>query len=95
MQLEERVRDDLPGQAVLVLEPAALACAVRRPGELVPVVVDLLLVLAADVEGDGLGELELRAAVERDELAGPRARTFITMTGPLGAGPASPYRLTS
>ena len=55
--------NDLPGDAELVLEPAALALLAAL-GQPVPVVVGLLLVLADDLEGDRLGERELRPAVE-------------------------------
>src|SRR4051812_41946608 len=58
---------DLPGDAELVLEPAALALLAAL-GEPVPVVVGLLLVLAHDLEGDRLGEPELRAAVQAEVL---------------------------
>ena len=68
-QLEQPVRHDLPAQPEAVLEPAALRflAAVDQP---VPVVVDLVLVLALDHERHRLGELEMRAAVDADE---PRA----------------------
>ncbi len=59
--------DDLPGEAEFILKPAALA----RPAavdEFVPVVIDLGLVLTLDDEGDGRGEGELRAAIERVKL---------------------------
>ena len=62
------VGGDLPGDAELVLQPAAGALLAAALGERVPVVVDLGLVVAADLEGDGLVELELRAAVEGEEL---------------------------
>ena len=58
---------DLPGQAVLVLEPAARALLAAL-GELVPVVVDLVLVGAVDQQRDRLVEGELRAAVDGGEL---------------------------
>ena len=57
---------DLPGQAELVLQPAALA-VLAAVAELVPVVVDLVLVGAADLERDRLVEGELRAAVDDGE----------------------------
>src|SRR5262245_19921091 len=58
--------DDLPREAQPVLEPAAdtLLATVRQ---MVPVVVDLLLVVARDHEGDGLAELEFGSAIQRDE----------------------------
>src|SRR5665213_2624646 len=55
---------DLPGEAELVLEPAALAFAAAVGGEPGPVFVYLLLRVAADGERDGLGELEVWATVE-------------------------------
>src|ERR1700683_1404522 len=65
--VEERARDDLPAQAVPVLDPAAgdLVAAVAQA---VPVVVHLGLVRARDHDRDGLVERELRAAVEGGEL---------------------------
>src|SRR5690606_32467799 len=61
-------RAGLPGHAETVLEPAARAVAAAALDQLVPEVVDLGLVGTADLEGDRLGEGELRSAVERDEL---------------------------
>ena len=60
-------RHDLPGDAEAVLEPAAGAVLTAALDERLPVAVDLGLVGAVDLEGDGLGEGELRAAVERRE----------------------------
>src|SRR6266498_3820804 len=61
-------RHDLPGEAVLVLEPAALlGLRVTARGQLVPVLIHFLLRLAHDLEGDGFVELEDGAAVERGE----------------------------
>src|SRR5688572_28240768 len=55
----------MPGNAVSVLEPAALLrLLVSAFRELLPVVVDLFLCLARDLEGDRLVESERRAAVE-------------------------------
>jgi len=59
--------NDLPGEAELILEPAALDLG-ATDGELRPVVVDLLLVVTAHDEGDGFGELECWATVECGEL---------------------------
>ena len=63
-QLTHPLGDDLPAQAEPVLQPSALAllAAVRRQHR--PEPVDLVLVLAADVERDGLGERELRPAID-------------------------------
>src|SRR4029077_12185156 len=57
-------RDDLPGDAVLVLQPAARALlpALRQPA---PEMIDLRLCRAGNLERDRLVELEMRAAVER------------------------------
>ena len=55
------LRHDLPREAELVLQPPALALLAAVGGEGVPVVVDLGLVGAADLEGDGFVEGELRA----------------------------------
>src|SRR5262249_44248493 len=65
--LSKRGRHHLPGQAELVLEPAAGALRAAAGDELAPVIVHLLLVLAVDLERDGLAELEVRAAVEGHE----------------------------
>src|SRR4029079_7866134 len=56
----------LPGQAIAVSPPAARAL-LAAVGELLPEVVDLVLVVAVDQEGDGLVELEVRAAVDAGE----------------------------
>jgi hypothetical protein len=58
-------RDDLPGDAEAVLQPAARAF-LAAVGELLPVVVDLVLVLAVDQEGDRLAEGELVVATIRE-----------------------------
>src|SRR5438309_6493379 len=64
-QLLHAGRHDLPRQPVAVLEPAArpLLTALGQP---LPVVVDLVLVHAGDLEGDGLVKGELRTAVDAD-----------------------------
>src|SRR3954447_6832208 len=67
-QLREPLGDDLPRQAEPVLEPAARAFLSTALRQLAPVVVDLLLVLTADLQRDRLAERELRPAVQRDEL---------------------------
>src|SRR5690606_19301640 len=59
----ERRGDYLPGDAEAVLEPAAHRLLASALLQALPVVVDLLLVLAAHVHGDGFRELEVRAAV--------------------------------
>ena len=58
---------DLPREAELVLQPAAGAFGAAL-GELAPEVVDLGLRVAEHLERHRLVELELRAAVERQEL---------------------------
>jgi len=60
--------DDLPGEAELIFDPAALLGAgIAADGEFFPVVIDLLLIFALDLEGDGFAEFEDRAAVECGE----------------------------
>jgi len=71
-QLAENRGDDLPGEAELVLQPAA-AIGAAAGGKFVPKIVDLFLGLAVDEKGDGGCELELRAAVEGEEFRGLRA----------------------
>src|SRR5581483_8092048 len=65
-ELLEAPRDDLPGDAEAVLEPAARPLLAAL-GERAPVVVDLLLVGAVDDERDRLAEGELRPPVQRQE----------------------------
>src|SRR5690606_9961602 len=62
-QARQRARNDLPGDAEAVLQPTALA-GLPALDEPPPVVVDLLLIGAVDVQRDGLVELELGPAVE-------------------------------
>src|SRR5262245_45663818 len=65
-QFGKHGRDDLPGHAVAVLEPAALLdLAILRKGS--PEPIDLGLIRALDLERDGVGVLETPAAVERHE----------------------------
>jgi len=66
--LDERGRHDLPGQSELVLQPAARTFLAAIGSQLAPIVVDLVLRLAHDLERDRLAELELRAAVEAKEF---------------------------
>jgi hypothetical protein len=49
-ELDEPARDDLPREAERIRDPAALRRPGAGPDELVPVFVDLVLVLAVDVE---------------------------------------------
>ena len=76
-QLDESPRDNLPGEAERILDPAARGR--RRPGldQFVPILVDLGLVLAVNVERDAFGERKVRATVvahedltTNDELGG-------------------------
>src|SRR6201996_339668 len=66
-QLDERVGNDLPGQAEAVLDPAARADLATPGGELLGVPVNLVLAGGGDLERGGLGERERRAAVEGGE----------------------------
>src|SRR5688572_5279452 len=67
-ELRDGVGHDLPGQAVLVLQPAAdLRGGIAASAQLLPVVVDFFLVLAAHLQRDRLVELEDRAAVQGRE----------------------------
>ena len=59
--------NDLPGEAEFVFQPAALDF-LTADGEFLPIVIDFLLRLAIDDEGEGFGELEVRAAVQGDEF---------------------------
>src|SRR5258708_6440608 len=65
--LRHGLRDDLPREAELVLEPPAGALFPVLC-QLAPEVVDLLLRFAVDLERHRLVELEMRAAVERQEF---------------------------
>ena len=64
-------------------------CVCTAFGELVPEFVDLLLRLAAHDERDGLGELEMRPAVQGRELLAFKLEEAV-ITLPFGPGPASP-----
>jgi hypothetical protein len=55
---------DLPGEAPLVLAPAALAFLAAIVDDGVPVTISLSLVLGHDHEADGFVGLEVRAAVQ-------------------------------
>src|SRR6476620_9657852 len=70
-QLGQHGRYDLPGESVLVLQPAALLRPrVSAAGELVPVVVDLLLRFAVDLQRHCFVERENGSPVEsRERLA--------------------------
>jgi hypothetical protein len=67
-QLSQDLGHNLPGEAKLILQPAALLrLRIAALGQPLPVVVYLLLRRALDLERDGLVELENLAAVERSE----------------------------
>jgi hypothetical protein len=77
-------------QPVAVLQPPALLldAALEKPA---PVVVDLVLRVALDLQRHRFGERELRAAVDADEaLAVDSNATVITV--PAGPGASSGYR---
>ena len=58
----------MPGESVLVFQPAALLrLRVATGSELLPVVVDLLLGLAVNLDRDRLVELEQWTSIERGE----------------------------
>ena len=59
-------RDDLPGEAIFVIEPTA-GTFFAPLGELAPVMVDFGLGLAPRLERDCFVEFEVRAAVQRRE----------------------------
>ena len=60
--LRDRGGKHLPGQAELVLEPAAGTFLAALLGQRGPVIVELLLGLAGNLEGDRFVELELRGS---------------------------------
>ena len=61
-------RHDLPGETILIGQPAALHFLAAAGGELLPEMIDLLLRLAFDDERDRRGKLEFRSAVQGHEL---------------------------
>lgn len=60
-QLHESPWDDLPRDPERILDPAALGRRGAGLDELVPILVDFLLVLAVDIEREAFGEGEVRA----------------------------------
>ena len=81
-QFEDFPGRDLPGKAVTVLQPAS-GEGYTAFQQLFPVIVDLLLGIAAHHQGNRLVELELRPAIESDELLAPQAE----LNGHHGTGP--------
>ena len=68
VRISQDLGHNLPGEAKLILQPAALLrLRIAALGQPLPVVVYLLLRRALDLERDGLVELENLAAVERSE----------------------------
>lgn len=68
-QVDEEFGIDLPGDTEVVGDPAAGDGLAAGCDEFGPVVIDLLLGVAEDGDGDSLGEGELRATVEGGEFA--------------------------
>src|SRR5665647_2834176 len=66
-ELEQHRRDDLPGQAPPVLEPAAPVLPAAARQQAVPEAVDLVLGVRPHEQRDGLGERVVGATVERLE----------------------------
>jgi len=66
----------LPGDAESILKPAATAFAAAG-GEVCPVIVDLLLGVATDDEGDRFIELEEWAAVECGEFCPSSSKAMV------------------
>ena len=62
-ELHESPRDNLPGEAERILDPAARGRGRAGGDELVPVLIDLALALAVDIEREAFGEREVRASV--------------------------------
>src|SRR5713101_7398996 len=62
-RLDQHARRDLPGDAPLVLAPAALALLAIIANDGVPVAVGLLLIVGGDLEREGFVMLERRTAV--------------------------------
>src|SRR3954454_15176798 len=65
--IDQHARRDLPGEAPLVLAPAALAFLTAVLGDGVPVTVGFRLILGVDAETDRLIGSEVGAAVETHE----------------------------
>src|SRR5207249_1071066 len=65
-RLGQHARRDLPGNAPLVLAPAALALLAAIANDGVPVAVGLLLIVGGDLEREGFVMFERGSAVEAD-----------------------------
>src|SRR5262245_25425215 len=63
-RLGQHARRDLPGNAPLVLAPAALALLATIADDRVPVAVGLLLIVGGDLEREGFVMLEHGSAIE-------------------------------
>jgi hypothetical protein len=69
-------RDNLPRDAVFVLQPSASLCPlIAALAQFIPVMIDLALRFAFHDKGNRLGELQMRSAVERGELLAFEAKT--------------------
>jgi hypothetical protein len=91
-QLKEPLRHDLPTQPIAVLQPATLRF-LAAVGQALPVIIDLVLVLAVDGERDRLGERKLRPPLMAMKRA-PSSTKVPDITAPDCPGPASVYRLS-
>src|SRR5207248_9661270 len=65
-RLSQHARRDLPGNAPLVLAPAARALLATIANDRVPVAVGLLLIIGGDLERKGFVMFERRTTVEPD-----------------------------
>src|SRR5205085_412057 len=66
MRLHQHARRDLPGDAPLVLAPAARALLAAIADDGVPVAVGLLLIVGGDLEREGFAMFERGTAVEAE-----------------------------
>ena len=67
-QLRQDLGDNLPGEAKLILQPAALLrLRIAALGQPLPLVIHFLLSRALNLKRDGLVELENRSTIERGE----------------------------
>src|SRR5262249_24595696 len=63
-RIGQRARSNLPGETPAVLAPPTRALRAAIADDRVPVTVRLLLLLRRDLEGNGVGVLEHRSAVD-------------------------------